>query len=460
MEDSTPIKKFPTRIDRNRVASTKINLIFNLPEFVDLEYLKERLKYYDLKEVEIFEKQELEGLISIPVKELDIKEAVREAKNIIAEPIKDAIVHSGFADKIKNEVKEKKSMQAFIKWVKSTHTELNFNKVTNQEIRSKVEDRYADLFGDKGVDVIVNLFSQDEEHILNNWAKLEDFFMKKLALEFYIFQQIREASFIILTVRSNDEEVKSLIMNSEKILIPITEDIEFYKRKISLPNGKTINNIFTHQRLEKVLMIFNPSKSIYSFVQRLLALRKTNSDLSFMTFMIEKQNEVLNQDLKDFQFDIEYLKNQAIDLDPKTLSYTIESLRHLIDMIYFTHEDYIKPCKKVSENLLKKRKLISQKEYKRHFQEVVTIDNIKAVIQPQEWMLDLLPEYNITKTDKLLSESEKLSLDLLKLLRELREQLLEYKKAKEENNKNKLIKIGETIVKILWELAKIKMRFP
>jgi hypothetical protein len=333
-----------------------------------------------LDNIEVFEKKELEGLISVPVKKINIKSAVYEAKNKIAEPIKDAIIESGFASKIKDDVKENKATKSFIKWVQATHKELKANKISKELVREKTADRFSDLFGEKGVEVIVNLFSQDKEHILDSWARLEDYLLQKLSLEFYIFQQIREASFVIVIIRSNDEEIKSLMMNSERVLIPITEDIEFFRREIPTPDGRSIKNIFTHDKFQKVLMTFNPSKKTYLFMQRLLALRKTNSDLNFMTFMIEKQNKVVKEDLRDLEFDTAYIESQIVDLDPKNLSFTIESLKYLIDTVYYSREEFIKPCKKVSGELSKKRKLISHKEYKRHFQQVVTVDNLKGLI--------------------------------------------------------------------------------
>jgi len=456
MKISSAIKKRNvSKLNGNKVTSIKLNLIFNLPDFIDLNFLKERFKSYNLDNIEVFQKKELRGLISVPVKKIDIKGAVYEAKNQIAEPIKDAIVESGFASKIKEEVKENKATKSFIKWVQTIHKELKVNKITKDGVRKKTAERFSDLFGEKGIEIIVNLFSQDKDHILDSWAKLEDYLLQKLSLEFYIFQQIREACFVIVIIRSNDEEVKSLMMNSERILIPITEDVEFFRREIPTPDGKSIRNIFTHDKLQKVLMIFNPSKRTYLFMQRLLALRKTNSDLSFMTFMIEKQNKVVKDGLHDLEFDTEYIKGQVIDLDPRNLAYTIKSLKYLIDMIYYTREEYIKPCKKVSGNLLKKRKLISTKEYKRHFQQVITVDNIKGLIKPQEWMLTLLPEYNIEKTDKLLEESEELYLNILKISGGLRNQLIEYKKTKEQENKEKLIIVGKAIFASLKLLRKI-----
>ena len=341
----------PNRIKKSKVNSIRLNLIFNVPEFIDLEYLKEKFKDCGLEEIEIFDKKELEGLISVPVKEINIKNALHEAKNKIANPIKDAIVNSGFATKIKDKIKERRATQSFIKWVQTTHKALKLNRISKQEVKDRIKLRFEDLFGKKGVDVIVNLFSQDQESILNSWAKLEDFFLQKLALEFYIFQQIRDASFVIVVVRSNDDEMKSLMMNSTRILVPITEDIEFYRRQINLPGGKSINNIYTHEKFQKVLMIFNPSKRTYSFVQRLMALRKTNSDLNFMTFMIENQNKILSENINNLEFDSEHIKNHKLDLDPKNLSYTIESLKYLIDSIYYIREDYIKPCIKISSKL-------------------------------------------------------------------------------------------------------------
>lgn len=460
MEENLPSKKGEARIKKEEVSTFGIKLIFNLPEFIELDYFEERLKFYGLDKIEVFKKKELEGLISIPVNKLNIKDAIRESKNNISEPVKDAILKGGFVDKIKDEVKGSKAINSFIAWVQSTHKELKANKISKEEVKEKADKKFSDLFGDKGVEIIVNLFSQDEEHILNSWAKLEDFFIQKLSIEFYIFQQIRESSFVIVNIKSNNPELKSLVMNCEKLIVPITKDVEFYRREINLPYGKKINNIFTHNILQKVILTFNPTKATYSFIQKLLALRKTNSDLSFMTFMIEKQNDLLKNDLKDLEFDSEYVKNQAIDLDAKTLSYTIESLKHLIDAIYYTYQDYVKPSKKVSNNLTKKRKLFSEKEYNKHFKQKVTIDNIQSLIQPQGWMLELVPEFNIEKTDKLLCESEELYLNLIKLLRALREDLVEYKKAKEENNENRIQKYGGSILKIIWEIAKIKINLP
>ena len=295
-------------------------------------------------------------------------------------------------------MKGSKATKSFIAWVQATHKELKANKISKEEVKEKAEKKFFDLFGDKGVEIVVNLFSQDEEHILNSWAKLEDFFIQKLSIEFYIFQQIRESSFVIVNIKSDNPELKSLVMNCEKLIVPITEDVEFYRREINLPYGKKINNIFTHNVLQKVILSFNPTKTTYFFMQKLLALRKSNSDLNFMIFMIEKQNDILKNDLKDLEFDSEYVKNQAIDLDAKSLSYSIESLKYLIDTIYYAYQEYVKPSKKISNDLIKKRKLFSEKEYNKHFKQKVTVDNIQSLILPQDWMLELVPEFNIEKT--------------------------------------------------------------
>lgn len=448
------------KIDRKCIHHMSTKLIFNVPDFLDLELLETKFKEGGLDEIEVFHKKELEGLISVPVNNLDIKSAVHEAKHKIVGIIKDVIVESGFANKIKEDVKGNKSTETFIKWVRVTHKALKDNQVTREAVKDKIVDRYSDLLHEEGIKTLVNLFSQDKEHIIDSWAKLEDFFLKKLALEFYIVRQLSDASFVMVLLESDDQEVKSIVMNSQKLIVPITDDVEFYRRDIALPYGKKISNIFTHDKLEKVLMLFNPSKATYSFLQKIMALRKSNSDLNFISYVIEKQNTELEKGLNNLEFDAEFMRNGVVDLNVSQIDPIIKSLDYLIQMFYFNREEYIVPCKKVVDKFSKRKKVISSHEYKKHFEQKVTSDNIRDLIKPAEWMMTLIPEFNIDKTEQLLEDSEKMHLQFMKLLRELREHLIKYRDTKKKGQFRKLKILGPAIVKILWELGKLKMGMP
>ena len=444
---------------KGRVCYVYNYYIFNLPDYIELDTFEDLIKQYEVSGVNVFKEPPFKGTISVKVSHYNFFDNIEEIRKKLALPLVEALNASGFKDVIIREIDKTDFMKSLSKYLISIYEEFKIEKTSIDEIKQIFTLRYLQYFGEGGVNLLVKLYTQ-KKNILENYAILEDYLTKKLSLEFYVVRQLTHGAFLISFIESDNPDIIDLFNSSNNLYIPSMEKT-FYKQPVPVGAGRKLNNIFLNQEFDRIILIFNPNKSNYNFLRALLNIKNQSINYDFINYTLTQQIERFKNEFGDYKIDLEYYQQKALDYDLNKLERHLRVIDNLNDTIYSFYTTFISPTKKNFAKVALRKNLIDSKTRKELFDVQVFKNGIIERINMPSWVLDMLPAPKIAETYSLFKKSDENYLKLIELQKDLKKEILDYKKSKEtevsEKRMKRILFIFDIVNKIMELLRNIKL---
>ena len=432
-------------------------IIFNLPLFIDIDLFDKFCKEYDIKSVTVFKEEPLRGIVLSSVSSFNMEKNIKEVKEKLSVVLIKTLEEMDYSIELKRDLKEGDFIENLANLIINLNEEYKQEKIGIEEIRNDFNIRYSQIFGERGVDLLVDMFLQKDK-VLENYSELEDYLLKRLSLEYFVVKQLKHGTFLLSYLITNNKELLDLLYQKDCILIE-TINRTLLRQKIYLPGNININNCFLNSNPDLIIMFVNPVNNNYILLRGLLELMNANINYGFVNHTLSRQLEMMGNETELFKIDIEKYKIDALSYDLKKLDRHLGIIDSYSSTLYSYYTSFVYPLKQKINIASKRRFHISKNTISRLFDKQVTKDGIieKATNLPQI-IMEMLPDKIITETKFLIDSTDKSYLKMFEVIKQLKREIKEYRdteKIKTQQEKQEKILFIFSLLNKLIDLIKI-----
>jgi hypothetical protein len=376
---------------------------------------------------------------------------LRDIQKKLGEPIRKALQQTNFEEDIKDFLLKTNFFKEVIKFIQSKYKEYHDNKVTKEEVIQSTYLKYGHLFGMEGAKAIADIYCKDEKDIIQNYVKLQDYLIKHYSIEFFIQQQVEQNYNLIIDFKD------SQIADYKTLSFSEFGNNVFEKRKLTLPGIGEIGNIYHSETLPSVFIAVNPNHKNKDYVYSMLALKRANTAVLFIGFMLEKQAQGVKADLEYLDMDIEKIKSTVLNYDEPGIDATLSKIISLENLVTHYADDLILPIKRFMDEVTPQVRNIEADAMQKVFNKDVKFDSIvgKAKFNPPAWFSNYLLSTQFVKIRQQVIDILSNIKEVQKILRELKEYLIKLKHEVKMRNLEKINEYADMISKLIPILGPI-----